>query len=100
MVDPETVKKIGRLARLPVKEADVEPLAADMRQILEWIDRLQEVDVEDTEPFVFRPPQGDHPLRGETAQPASPETAPGSEVVTGQSTGSSAGFFVVPKVVE
>ena len=50
-VSKETVKKIAHLARLGLDEKASEKMAKDLTQILEWVDKLQEVDTEGIEPL-------------------------------------------------
>lgn len=50
-VDAATVRKIARLSRIGIAEADVEPLAAELNGILGWIEQLAEVDVSGIEPM-------------------------------------------------
>jgi len=44
-LDPATVRRIARLARIRVEEADVPRLQGEMNAILGWIEQLGEVDV-------------------------------------------------------
>jgi aspartyl-tRNA(Asn)/glutamyl-tRNA(Gln) amidotransferase subunit C len=50
-LDPTTVRRIARLARIRLDEAQVAPLQAELNGILGWIEQLNEVDVEGVEPL-------------------------------------------------
>ena len=51
-IDKETLHKVVHLARLNIKPAEEEKLQEDMGEILEWIDKLREVDTTGVEPLV------------------------------------------------
>ena len=50
-VDQATVRRVAKLARIKVKEENVERLAGELNSILHWIEQLNEVDVEGIEPM-------------------------------------------------
>jgi len=50
-LDPATVRRIARLARIRVEEADVPRLQGEMNAILRWIEQLGEVDVAGVAPL-------------------------------------------------
>ena len=50
-LDPATVLRIAKLARLHLDEADVPRLQAELNGILGWIEQLNAVDVEGVEPL-------------------------------------------------
>jgi aspartyl-tRNA(Asn)/glutamyl-tRNA(Gln) amidotransferase subunit C len=50
-LDPATVRRIAKLARIRVDDADVARLQNELSGILAWIDMLNEVDVEGVEPL-------------------------------------------------
>jgi aspartyl-tRNA(Asn)/glutamyl-tRNA(Gln) amidotransferase subunit C len=50
-VDQATVRRVAKLARIKVKEENVERLAGELNSILHWIEQLNEVNVEDVEPM-------------------------------------------------
>ncbi|MEO0400197.1 MAG: Asp-tRNA(Asn)/Glu-tRNA(Gln) amidotransferase subunit GatC [Pseudomonadota bacterium] len=97
-VDKETVRKVARLARIAAPEERLEPLAAELSGILQWIEQLNEVDVEGVEAMastvdVDMPMREDVTLDGPTGggQPAN---------VVGNAPKTEDNFFIVPKVVE
>jgi aspartyl-tRNA(Asn)/glutamyl-tRNA(Gln) amidotransferase subunit C len=50
-LDPATVRRIAKLARLHLDEADVPRLQHELNGILGWIEQLNEVDVEGVAPL-------------------------------------------------
>ncbi len=50
-LDSATVRRIARLARIRVEEADVARLQGELNGILGWIEQLSEVDVEGVVPL-------------------------------------------------
>ena len=52
-IDKETVDKIAHLARLEVAEDEKEQLIKDMSRILDFMDKLNEVDTTGVEPLVY-----------------------------------------------
>ena len=50
-LDPATVRRIAKLARLHLNEADVPRLQAELNGILGWIELLNALDVEGVEPL-------------------------------------------------
>ena len=93
-VDKDTVRRIAKLARLAVPEERLEPLASELNGIFQWVEMLNEVDVEGVPAMTsvvahklkWRP---DAVTDGGDVQ-ALLQNAPDKED----------NFFVVPKVVE
>jgi aspartyl-tRNA(Asn)/glutamyl-tRNA(Gln) amidotransferase subunit C len=50
-LDTATVRRIAKLARLRVEEAELLPLQAELNAILGYVEQLSEVDVEGVEPL-------------------------------------------------
>ena len=50
-LDPATVRRIAKLARLHLEEADVPRVQSELNGILGWIEQLNEVDVTGIEPL-------------------------------------------------
>jgi aspartyl-tRNA(Asn)/glutamyl-tRNA(Gln) amidotransferase subunit C len=50
-LDPATVRRIARLARLRIDDAQVARVQDDLNGILGWIEQLNEVDVTGVEPL-------------------------------------------------
>ena len=93
-VDKTTVAKIARLARINVPDDRLEPLAAELNGILNWIAELDEVKTDHVEPLAS--------VTGHVLPMREDEVNDGDrrdEVLSNVPEGAS-GFFVVPKVVE
>jgi len=93
-VDKDTVRRIARLSRLAVPEARLEPMAAELNGIFQWVEMLGEVKVDGVPPLTSVVAQklkwrADVVTDGGAAD-ALMQNAPGGEDH----------FFVVPKVVE
>ena len=52
-IDLQTIETVAHLARLEVLEADKQGLLDDMNKILDFMDKLNEVDTEGVEPLVY-----------------------------------------------
>ena len=93
-IDAATVRKVARLARIAEPEERLEPLARELSGILNWIEQLNEVDVDGVEPMTSNVHQ---PLRLRDDV-----VTDGAKVdaVLSNAPKSADGFFVVPKVVE
>ncbi len=50
MITQEQVKHIAKLARLGLKDEDVEKFSKQLSSIMEYVEKLNEVDVKDVEP--------------------------------------------------
>ena len=93
-IDAATVRRVAHLARIKTPEDRLEPLAQELNGILNWIEQLNEVDVEGVEPMTSNVAQ---PLRMRDDV-----VTDGDRVadVLSNAPRSADGFFVVPKVVE
>ena len=49
MLDKETVEKIADLARIKIDEEKKEKMAKDLSEVLDYIDKLEEVDTSDVD---------------------------------------------------
>ena len=93
-VDTDTVRRIARLARIHVSDADVPHLQGELNAMLAFVEQLSEVDVKGVEPMTSVTPmrikvREDGVTDGDKAD-AIVANAPATEDH----------FFVVPKVVE
>lgn len=50
-IDTNSIKKIAHLARLEFDESSAEKMSKDMSQILDWVEKLDEIDTENVEPL-------------------------------------------------
>jgi len=93
-VDKDTVKRVARLARIAVEDAEAAALTNDLNAILGFVEQLDEVDVSDVEPLtsvvsMTMREREDAVTDGGDAEPVL-VNAPARQ----------GSFFVVPKVVE
>jgi aspartyl-tRNA(Asn)/glutamyl-tRNA(Gln) amidotransferase subunit C len=93
-LDEETVARVATLARIKVPEADRAALAAELRSILGWMERLNAVDTTGVAPMA-RVVSMKLPMREDRVDDGGDAAA-----VLANGPGASDGFFVVPKVVE
>jgi aspartyl-tRNA(Asn)/glutamyl-tRNA(Gln) amidotransferase subunit C len=93
-VDQATVRRIARLARLAVEEADVAHLQGELNAILAFIETLNEVDVSGVEPMTSVTPMTMKKRRDGVTDGG----YAGKVVANAPATED--GFFLVPKVVE
>ena len=52
-VTDDIVKHIAHLARLEFKGEDLEAIRGDMEKIIDFMDKLSEIDTENIEPLIF-----------------------------------------------
>jgi aspartyl-tRNA(Asn)/glutamyl-tRNA(Gln) amidotransferase subunit C len=93
-VDEATVRRIARLARIKVSDAEAKALEGELSGILDWVKQLDEVDTTGVAPMtrvvaMTLKQRADVVTEGEIAGDVL-ANAPASE----------GAFFVVPKVVE
>jgi aspartyl-tRNA(Asn)/glutamyl-tRNA(Gln) amidotransferase subunit C len=93
-IDKNTVRRVARLARLKVSEAEEETFAREMSAILSMIAELEEARTDGVEPLtsvidMHYPSRPDAVTDGNMA-----------EKILANAPEQTAGFFVVPKVVE
>jgi aspartyl-tRNA(Asn)/glutamyl-tRNA(Gln) amidotransferase subunit C len=93
-LDKAAVAHIAALARIRLTEEELEPLAAELSQILTWVDQLAEIDTADVPPMTSVAAMR-LPMRED-------EVTDGGrrEEILGNAPQSTRGFFAVPKVVE
>ncbi|MDZ4381837.1 MAG: Asp-tRNA(Asn)/Glu-tRNA(Gln) amidotransferase subunit GatC [Parvibaculum sp.] len=93
-VDQKTVRHIARLARIAVRDDELEALAKELNGILDWVEQLGEVETAEVEPMTsavaVAMKMRDDIVKVENLQKEVTRNAPGAED----------GFYVVPKVVE
>ena len=90
----DDVKKIARLSRIRVEEAQLDHMAGELNGILGWIEQLQEVDVEGVEPMTSA-------VSMEAPKRADEVTDGGiRDEVLSNAPKEEDGFFVVPRSVE
>ena len=93
-LDPATVRRIARLARIAVREDEVAPLQQQLNGILGWIEMLGEVDVDGVEPLT-----GGTRMALRLREDVVTDGGYAQDVL-GNAPARTGGFFTVPKVVE
>ncbi len=93
-VDQDTVRKIARLARIKVDEAEVPQLEGELNGILKWIEMLNEVDTGNIAPMTSVVAMDMKKRDDEVTDGGYP-----ADIVKNAAE-SDDGFFMVPKVVE
>ena len=93
-VDTETVRRVAKLARIAVDEHELEPLVGELNSILDWVEQLQELDVENVEPMTSVTPMA--------LKQRADEVTDGNRQadILLNAPDAREGFFAVPKVVE
>ena len=93
-VDAATVKRIGRLARIRIEEAEVAKYQQELNAILGFVEQLNEVDVTDVPAMTSVTPMALRQRADVVNDGGYPD-----RIVANAPT-STDNFFVVPKVVE
>jgi aspartyl-tRNA(Asn)/glutamyl-tRNA(Gln) amidotransferase subunit C len=93
-LDKAAVAHIAALARIRLDAAELEPLAAELSQILLWVEQLVEVDTGDVAPLSSVAAMG-LPMREDKVTDGDRP-----EAILGNAPRAEKGFFAVPKVVE
>jgi aspartyl-tRNA(Asn)/glutamyl-tRNA(Gln) amidotransferase subunit C len=93
-VDAADVRRIAHLARISLDESRVEPMRAEINEILQWVEQLGEVNVEGVEPMTSVTPTKLKMRKDAVTDGGYPERVLQNAPQTDD------GFFIVPKVVE
>ncbi|MHA1570062.1 MAG: Asp-tRNA(Asn)/Glu-tRNA(Gln) amidotransferase subunit GatC [Alphaproteobacteria bacterium] len=93
-LDKATVARIAALARIRVADGDLDALAGELSKIVDWVERLDEVDTADIAPMtsvvhMCLPRRADEVTDG-----GYPDKVLANAPLTED------GYFVVPKVIE
>lgn len=93
-VDADAVRRAAKLARIGVRDDEMDALTRDLNGILDWMAQLNAVDVSGVEPMTSVTPmrlkQREDVVTAEDASDAILRASPDARE----------GFYVVPKVVE
>jgi len=92
-IDDKTLDRIASLAKINIKDEEREKLKSDMSAILNWVEKLNELDTEDTEPITqmtgeINKLRNDTEVRNVSREEALKNASHKKD-----------GFFVVPKVI-
>jgi aspartyl-tRNA(Asn)/glutamyl-tRNA(Gln) amidotransferase subunit C len=93
-ITPETARKVARLARIRVEEAELPALARELSGILSFMEQLNEVDVAGVEPMTSVTP-----MRLRLREDRVTEGGMAARILA-NAPDQREGFFAVPKVVE
>lgn len=56
-IDKQTIYKVADLARIEIKEEEIDDLTTDMNKILTFMEKLNELDTTNVEPLVYMNPE-------------------------------------------
>lgn len=93
-IDKDTARRVAHLARIRVTEEELEPLANELSGILDFMERLREVDVEGVEPMTSVTPMALKRRADEVTEGGIRDR------ILANAPDARDGFFAVPKVVE
>jgi aspartyl-tRNA(Asn)/glutamyl-tRNA(Gln) amidotransferase subunit C len=93
-VDAQTVRRIGRLARIRIEEAEVETYQGELNAILGFVEQLDEVDISGVEPMTSVTPMQLRRRKDRVSDGGYAEKIVANAPLTEDN------FFMVPKVVE
>ena len=93
-IDAEAVRRIAHLARIAVRDEEVEHLGSEINAILAFVEQLQEVDVEGVEPMTSVTPMEMRKRPDVVTDGGNPDAVLKNAPMTQDH------FFLVPKVVE
>ncbi len=93
-IDKDTARRVAHLARIEVAEEALEPLAASLSKILDFMEELNEVDIDGVEPMTSVTPM--------ELKRRVDEVTDGNiqDKILANAPDAREGFFAVPKVVE
>ena len=93
-LDKATIARIAALARIRLSEFEIEPLADELSQILNWVEELNEVDTTGVPPMASAA-AASLPMRDDAVTDGNCPDA-----ILSNAPKATRGFFAVPKVVE
>ena len=93
-VDTATVRRIAHLARIAVKDDEIEHLQGELNAMLAFVEQLQEVNVEGIEPMTSVTP-----MEMRKRQDIVTDGNKAADIVA-NAPATEENFFLVPKVVE
>ncbi len=93
-IDQEQVRKVAKLARLELSEAEVEEFTGQLSAILDYVEKMNELDTTDVEPLAHCLPIS-NVLREDTAKESL-----GTEKALTNAPQRDGEFFKVPKILD
>jgi aspartyl-tRNA(Asn)/glutamyl-tRNA(Gln) amidotransferase subunit C len=96
-IDRETVRHVARLSRLALTAEEEERTAAQLGHVLDYIERLNSVDVSAVEPLSFAgdPSEAEAVMRADEVRPGLPR-----EAALAQAPEQDGSAFLVPRIIE
>jgi aspartyl-tRNA(Asn)/glutamyl-tRNA(Gln) amidotransferase subunit C len=93
-IDQDQVRKVAKLARLELEEREVEEFAGQLSSILEYVEKMDELDTEGVEPLAHCLPIS-NVLREDRARESL-----GAEATLANAPQRDGEFFKVPKILD
>ncbi|MHC4623211.1 MAG: Asp-tRNA(Asn)/Glu-tRNA(Gln) amidotransferase subunit GatC [Planctomycetota bacterium] len=93
-IDEEQVRKVAKLARLKLTEAEVEEFTGQLRAILDYVEKMNELDTSDVKPLAHCLPVS-NVLREDVAKESL-----GTEKALANAPERDGEFFKVPKILD
>jgi len=94
IIDKQTIYKVADLARIAVKEEEIDALIPDMNKILTFMEKLNELDTTGVEPLVYMNSEENVWREDEVKQEISVAEGLKNSAVHNEA------FFLVPKIIE
>lgn len=94
IIDKQTIHKVADLARIAIKEEEIDTLIPDMNKILTFMEKLNELDTKGVEPLVYM--NADENVWREDQVKQEISTADGLKNAALHNES----FFMVPKIIE
>jgi aspartyl-tRNA(Asn)/glutamyl-tRNA(Gln) amidotransferase subunit C len=98
-VDIQTVKKIAKLSRIAIDDAEAEKMVGELNGILAWVEQLGEVDVAGVEPMASVIAKKSE-MRADVVTDGEPTGGNIRDKVLANAPAREGAFFGVPKVIE
>jgi aspartyl-tRNA(Asn)/glutamyl-tRNA(Gln) amidotransferase subunit C len=93
-IDAEQVRKVAKLARLSLTEAEIEEFTGQLGSILGYVEKMNELDTSQVEPLAHCLPIS-NVLRADEVRPSL-----GTELTLSNAPDSDGPFFKVPKILD
>lgn len=91
---PDVVRRVARLSRLKLDDAEVSRLANELSQVLHYVDQLNELDVKDVEPMAHAI-ELTNVFRADEPRPSLPR-----EAALANAPKSDGKYFLVPPILD
>ena len=98
-IDRATVAKLASLARIKMSDDELDRMAPELSNILEWVEQLSEVDTSDVEPMTAVIPNTLR-LRADEVNVDPKTGGDRRDDVLANAPAAEHGFYGVPKVIE